>query len=326
MNFLKRLKIHNMKRLLLLSTFLFVLIMQLFPQAKKPVIMVVPSDFLCISEGYVMTFDDMGATRTLPDYRAALQQSSDLLLVIGKINTLMADRGFPLKNLESVLRSIEQQSAEDAMMMSKSGSDIAESPLDALKRVAKADIIMQLTWNVNETGPKRSVTFNLQGLDSYTDKQVAGAQGTGTPSFSAELPVLLEEAVLSHLDNFNAQLQMHFDDLLENGREISMRVRIWSTSPVDLEEEYDGYELGEIIEDWVYENTVQGRFTTTDATENMMVFEQVRIPLYNDRGRAMDARMFAQDLRRFLNRAPYNLDVKVSTRGLGQAQIIIGEK
>jgi hypothetical protein len=315
-----------MKRLLLLSTFLFVLITQLFPQAKKPVIMVVPSDFLCISEGYVMTFDDMGTTRTLPDYRAALQQSSDLLLVIGKINTLMADRGFPLKNLESVLRSIEQQSAEDAMMMSKSGSDIAESPLDALKRVAKADIIMQLTWNVNETGPKRSVTFNLQGLDSYTDKQVAGAQGTGTPSFSAELPVLLEEAVLSHLDNFNAQLQMHFDDLLENGREISMRVRIWSTSPVDLEEEYDGYELGEIIEDWVYENTVQGRFTTTDATENMMVFEQVRIPLYNDRGRAMDARMFAQDLRRFLNRAPYNLDVKVSTRGLGQAQIIIGEK
>lgn len=315
-----------MKRLLLLSTFLFVLITQLFPQAKKPVIMVVPSDFLCISEGYVMTFDDMGTTRTLPDYRAALQQSSDLLLVIGKINTLMADRGFPLKNLESVLRSIEQQSAEDAMMMSKSGSDIAESPLDALKRVAKADIIMQLTWNVNETGPKRSVTFNLQGLDSYTDKQVAGAQGTGTPSFSAELPVLLEEAVLSHLDNFNAQLQMHFDDLLENGREISMRVRIWSTSPVDLEEEYDGYELGEIIEDWVYENTVQGRFNTTDATENMMVFEQVRIPLYNDRGRAMDARMFAQDLRRFLNRDPYNLDVKVSTRGLGQAQIIIGEK
>lgn len=315
-----------MKRLLLLSTFLFVLITQLFPQAKKPVIMVVPSDFLCISEGYVMTFDDMGTTRTLPDYRAALQQSSDLLLVIGKINTLMADRGFPLKNLESVLRSIEQQSAEDAMMMSKSGSDIAESPLDALKRVAKADIIMQLTWNVNETGPKRSVTFNLQGLDSYTDKQIAGAQGTGTPSFSAELPVLLEEAVLSHLDNFNAQLQMHFDDLLENGREISMRVRIWSTSPVDLEEEYDGYELGEIIEDWVYENTVQGRFNTTDATENMMVFEQVRIPLYNDRGRAMDARMFAQDLRRFLNRDPYNLDVKVSTRGLGQAQIIIGEK
>lgn len=288
--------------------------------------MVVPSDYLCISKGFVMTFDDQGTKRNLPDYRAALQQSSDLLLVIGKINTLMADRGFPLKNLESVLKNLEQQSAEDAMMMSKSGSDLTESPLDALKRVAKADIIMQVTWDVNVTGPKRSVTFNLQGLDAYTDKQVAGAQGTGTPSFSAELPVLLEEAVLAHLDNFNAQLQVHFDDLLENGREITMRVRVWSNSPVDLEEEYAGYELGEIIEDWVSTNTVSGRFSTTDASENMMFFEQVRIPLYDERDRAMDARMFAQNLRRFLNKEPYSLDVKVSTRGLGQAQVTIGEK
>lgn len=288
--------------------------------------MVVPSDYLCISKGFVMTFDDQGTKRNLPDYQAALQQSSDLLLVIGKINTLMADRGFPLKNLESVLKNLEQQSAEDAMMMSKSGSDLTESPLDALKRVAKADIIMQVTWDVNVTGPKRSVTFNLQGLDAYTDKQVAGAQGTGMPSFSAELPVLLEEAVLAHLDNFNAQLQVHFDDLLENGREITMRVRVWSNSPVDLEEEYDGYQLGEIIEDWVSTNTVSGRFSTTDATENMMFFEQVRIPLYDERDRAMDARMFAQNLRRFLNKEPYILDVKVSTRGLGQAQVTIGEK
>lgn len=315
-----------MKKTILLSLLFLSMVIQAFGQARKPTIMVVPSDYLCISKGYVMTFDDMGSTRTLPDYRAALQQSSELLLVIGKINTLMADRGFPLKNLESVLKSLEQQSAEDAMMISKSGSDLAESPLDALKRVAKADIIMQVTWDVNTTGPKRSVTFNLQGLDSYTDKQIAGAQGTGTPSFSAELPVLLEEAVLSHLDNFNAQLQTHFDDLFENGREISMRIRIWSTSPVDLEEEYDGYELGEIIEDWMHDNTLNGRFNTSDATENMMVFEQVRIPLFDDRERAMDARMFAQNLRRFLNRSPYNLDVKVSTRGLGQAQIIIGEK
>lgn len=288
--------------------------------------MVVPSDYLCISNGFVLTFDDQGTKRNLPDYRTALQQSSDLLLVIGKINTLMADRGFPLKNLESVLKNLEQQSAEDAMMMSKSGSDLIESPLDALKRVAKADIIMQVTWDVNVTGPKRSVTFNLQGLDAYTDKQVAGAQGTGTPSFSAELPVLLEEAVLAHLDNFNAQLQVHFDDLLENGREITMRVRVWSNSPVDLEEEYAGYELGEIIEDWVSTNTVSGRFSTTDASENMMFFEQVRIPLYDERDRAMDARMFAQNLRRYLNKEPYSLDVKVSTRGLGQAQVTIGEK
>ncbi len=313
-----------------MKKFLFILLFlsssaMLFAQAKRPTIMVVPSDFLCIQHGYVMRFDDQGTERVLPDYRMALQQNSDLLLVISKINTLMTERGFPLKNLESVLKSLETQAAEDAMMQSRSGADLLESPLDALKRVAKADIIIQLTWTVNVTGPKRSVTFNLQGLDSYTNKQIAGAQGTGSPSFSAELPVLLEEAVLSHLDNFNAQLQGHFEDLLTNGREIAMRVRVWATSPYDLEAEFHGSELGVIIEDWLAENTVQGRFNTTDATENMMFFEQVRIPLYDERGRATDARSFAQQLRRYLEAPPYSVDVRVSMRGLGQSQITIGE-
>lgn len=298
----------------------------LYAQAKRPTIMVVPSDFFCIQHGYVMKFDDQGTERKLPDYRMALQRNSDLLLVTSKINTLMAERGFPLKNLESVLKSLETEAAEDAMMQSRSGAGLIESPLDALKRVARADIIIQLTWTVNVTGPKRSVTFNLQGLDSYTNKQIAGAQGTGTPSFSAELPVLLEEAVLSHLDNFNALLQAHFDDLLTNGREIALRVRVWATSPVDLEEEFsDGRELGMVIEDWLANNTVQGRFNTTHATENMMLFEQVRIPLFDERGRATDARSFAHQLRRYLEDTPYNVDVRVSMRGLGQSQITIGE-
>jgi len=298
----------------------------LFAQAKRPTIMVVPSDFFCIQHGFVMRFDDQGTERILPDYRMALQRSSDLLLVTSKINTLMAERGFPLINLESVLKNLETQAAEDAMMQSRSGAGLIESPLDALKRVARADIIIQLTWTVNVSGPRRSVTFNLQGLDSYTNKQIAGAQGTGTPSFSAELPVLLEEAVLSHLDNFNAQLQSHFDDILTNGREIAMRVRVWANSPVDLEKEFsDGRELGMVIEDWLANNTVQGRFNTTQATENIMQFEQVRIPLFDERGRAIDARSFAHQLRRYLEDSPYNVDVRVSMRGLGQSQITIGE-
>ena len=69
----------------------------------------------------------------------------------------------------------------------ESGASVAENPIDMLKKVAKADIIMQLTWTINKTGPKKSVTFILQGLDSYTDKQIAGAQGTGAPSMSAEI-------------------------------------------------------------------------------------------------------------------------------------------
>jgi hypothetical protein len=300
-----------------------------FSQAKKPTIMVVPSDVWCNNNGYMMGFDNQGNTVKVPDYRKALQESSDLLLVISKINELMAERGFPLKNLESSLKSLESQSAEDAMLMSKGGGEISETPIDALKAVANADIWIQITWDVNETGPKKSITFNLQGIDAYTDKQIAGASGTGEPSFTAELPVLLEEAVLAHLDNFNVQLQNHFDDMFENGREIVLRIKTWDTWDYDLEtEEFGDDELGFLIEDWVADNTVKNRFSTSNATQTSMLFEQVRIPLYYDRNgqqRALDARRWANGLRKYL-KDTYEIESELMMKGLGQAQLVLGEK
>ncbi len=304
----------------------------LFAQAKKPTIMVVPSDVWCNTNGYMMEFNNQGTNVKIPDYKRAFQEDSDLLLVLSKINGLMAERGFPLKNLESAIKTLEFNSAEDAMMSSKeTGLGASESPVDKLKKIAKADIIMQLTWIVNRTGPKRSVTFNLQGLDAYTDKQIATASGTGASSFSAELPILLEEAILSHIDNFNASLMHHFDDLFANGREVIIRIKKWDDWEEDLESEFgpDNDELGIIIEDWMADYTVKGRFSTTDATENMMLFEQVRIPLYYERNgkqRAMDTRRFARDLSRFLKNQPYNIVSKVTTTGLGRATIYLGGK
>lgn len=296
-----------------------------FSQAKKPTLMVVPSDVWCTKNGYMADFDNQGTKFKIPDYKKAFQENSDLLLAVSKINELMAERGFPLKNLESSLKSLQDQAAEDAMLTSKSGADINETPIDVLKKVARADIWIQMTWTVNQTGPKKSITFVLQGLDAYTDKQVAGASGTGTPSFTAEFPVLLEEAVISHIDNFNAQLVKHFDDLFANGREVILRIKTFSSFSGDLESEYGGEELGTIIEDWLAANTVQGRFGTTDATESMMLFEQVRIPLYDANGRAVDARSWARGLQKML-KDKYQIDSKLMMKGLGQAQLVIGEK
>jgi len=311
----------------IILTFLAVLCISTiaFSQAKKPTLMVVPSDIWCNINGYMMEFDNQGRIVKVPDYKKALQENLELMMVISKINELMTERGFPLKNLESSLKTLESEGAEEEMMTSRSGSDVNESPVDKLKKVAKADIWIQMTWAVNTVGPKRSITFNLQGLDAYTDKQVAGASGTGQPSFTAELPVLLEEAVLTYLDNFNVQLQAHFDDLFANGREIILRIRTWSNSETDLETEFGGKALSEIIEEWVSQNTVQGRFSTSDATENMMLMEQVRIPLYDAGGRAVDARGWARGLQKYL-KTTYQVDAKLTMRGLGQAALVIGEK
>lgn len=321
-----------MKRFILLLVTL-VLSIGVNAQAKKPTLMVVPSDAFCNTNGYMMTYQNFDTEVKIADYKAALQSDPDLLLVIGKINTLMADRDFPLKNLETEIKKMNQEAAENQLLMSSQGASISESPIDILKRVAKADIILQLTYTVNEEGPKRSVTFNLQGLDAYTGKQIAGAQGTGDPSFSADVPTLLEEAVIANIDNFSNQLQDYFDDLFLNGREVVVKIKVWNTSPVNLESEFyfDGNddELNLFIDDWFAENTMGGRYSVSDLTASLMVIEQVRIPLVYERNgkeRAMDTRIFVNNLRKFIHEDPFMLDAKVYQKGLGEAWLIIGEK
>lgn len=314
-----------MKKVMLTLLLVVGLTLSAFSQAKKPTIMVVPSDLWCIKNGFYMEFNDQGTKVKIPDYKKALQENAELFQAISKINELMTDRGFPLKNLESSLKTLSSESAEDAMLNSKTGSGVTESPIDKLKKTAKADIWMQLTWTVNQTGPKRSINFTLQGLDAYTDKQIAASSGTGQPSFSAEFPVLLQESILANLDNFNAQLQKHFDDLFANGREIILRIKKFDSFDGDLEKEYDNEPLSKLIENWVSDNTVQHRFSTSDATENMMLFEQVRIPLYDASNRALDARGWALGLQKML-KTKYKIDSKLMMKGLGQASIVVGEK
>jgi hypothetical protein len=305
-----------------------------FGQARKPILMVVPSDNFCLDHGYSSVFEVQGQQKTYPDYKKALQSDDQLRLVITKMGTIMADRGFPLKDLEQELKSLENAAADRMMLMSStSGAAIYETPIDQLKRSAQADIILNLDYDIKRQGPQQYITFNLRALDSYTNKQVAGAAGTGKPSAAASADLLLEEAVLSHMDAFNSQLMNHFQEMFDKGREVSITILVWDNALVTLQDEfdYDGYtdELGFIIEDWFADNTVEGRFSTTVATESQMKFEQVRIPLFFERrGReyAMDTRRFANQLRTFLRGAPFQIDAKIYQKGLGEAWLILGEK
>lgn len=302
--------------------------MSAFSQAKKPTLMVVPSDVWCNQNGYVQIFNNQGLEQVIPDYQQALQNDMDLKLAIAKINDLMAERGFPLKDLEAQVKMIQQQNAEANLITSKNGNELAESPVDRLLRVAKADIIIELTWNVTEQGPKRTLTYIMEGKDAYTGKSIGGANGTSQPSFTADVPVLLEEAVVANIDNFNNRLQAHFDDLFTAGREVTLDIRVFDNNEagIDLESEFGDEELGEIIDNWLFENTVEGRYSKLASSENYASYEQVRIPLLNARGQALDTEAWARQLRKVLTKEPYNIPVKVLNRGLGKCILVLGEK
>ena len=297
-------------------------------QIKKPELMVIPSDVWCITNGYYTEVENLGTTVKVPNYKQALQENMGLKLAIAKLNDLMAERQFPLQSLEQMVKNLEQRRMEDNLTTSKAGNELAESPLDEVARTAKCDIILELSWEVKDFGPKHSISYILEARDAYTAKSIGAASGTGAQSFSADVDVLLEEAIVANMDNFVNRLMDHFQEMQTIGREISLDIKVFADNAagVDLETEFDGEELVDIINNWLQVNTVQGRFSMPYASENVANFTQVRIPVYDERGRAIDANGFAKSLAKYLKKEPYNIPSKVLVKGLGRAVIILGEK
>lgn len=314
-----------MKQLLVSSLFLLMTNLCVLAQtAKKPTIMVIPSDHWCTSRYFTKTMDNQGKKVTINDYEAAFREDAELYSVAAKIGEIMAADGYPVKDYMQEYKSLMDEQTEEEVTMSSMGSMIEETPLDMLRRRVKYDIELRVDWTVNKEANGKSISVNIAAIDTYSNKQVAAANGT---SEAADMIVvrLIENALLEQMSNFSLQLNKHFEDLQTNGREISLQIRCWDSGMITLEDENeDGDELIDVIAEWIEDNTVKGAYNLASNTETRAKFEQVRIPMFNDKGRAMDARMFANQLRKYLREQ--SIECKVMNKGLGEAVLVLGEK
>lgn len=295
----------------------------LVPQ-KKPTLMILPSDNWCSMRLFMTTFDNQGTKVKVPNYAQAFQEDTELGAVISKVGGLLTECGYSIKDVEQALRTLNQRQAEDNVTVAKnSGANMAESPLDQLKKQVKADILIQIWWKVNRESNGKSISFTLEAFDSYTNKRIGTSSGTG-PASSEIVPILLENAVKENIDGFDKQMISFFNDVNTNGREIIINIKRWDDWEEDLESDFDGETVLDIIEDWLHENTVNDNYNLSDATENFALFEQVRIPLSNASGRAIDARNFVSGLQKHLKE--YGIPSKLMIRGLGEATLVLGEQ
>lgn len=317
---------YSTKSIVSLVMFLVGWVFTLEAQPKKPTLMILPSDNWCNQRYFMTNYNDQGTTRKIPNYKQAFQEDTELAQVIAKLGAFMLSEGYTLKDAEQELKKLEQVSAEDNVTSSSnSGSDLSETPLDRLKKRAKSDIIIQIWWEINTAAGGNVIRYTLDAFDAYTGKRIASSTGNSKAS-DKFIPDLLLKAVKDNFSVFNSQIDAYFNDMKKNGREVIVKIKTWKSWDKNLEEEYDGKELNEYITGWMKKNTIQGNFNTTDNSETYILFDQTRIPLFNESGEAMDARDFARGLQKYLKAAPFNITSKLMTRGLGEAIIVLGEK
>lgn len=296
------------------------------PKAMKPIIMVVPEKAWCINQGFVKD----GDTKS-PDYEKALL-NNDVLNVITKMGGIMQERGYPLKNLQSALDELKNESAMDLALVSKADGEIVEDELDQLTRVAQADILVNIAFTRTTYGPRNMVEFRVTSIDAATSKQIGGETGRSSAS-GAPISALLEESVLGFIDNFTGSIQRHFEDLVANGREGSVIFKIANDCPLTFESEVnlngDTGELNEVIDYWMNEHTVNGSFTQNGKTRNRLSYEQVRFPLFGkgkfgSKPKAINMDGFIKPITQFLSQ--FGLSVSTTPVGIGKAYVVLGGK
>lgn len=313
-------------RILFSVFFIFFSIASFAQSSKKPTLMILPSDNWCVQRYFTTTYSNQGSDVKVPNYQQAFMEDMELPQVISKVGEILTELGYSLKDAEQEIKSIHIKTAEDNVTQSKTnGAMLVESPLDMLKRRVKSDILIQIWWKSNRVAEGNSISFILEAFDTYTNKRIATSTGT-TKTSSEAIPIMLENAVKNNIAPFNKQMDSWYADQQKNGREITLTIRCWDNWDNDLETEYNGNELTDCIQAWLQKHTVNGRFNLSDGTETFAQFEQVCIPLYDKQNRALDARGFATELRKYLQTSPFNITSKVMVRGLGEAILVLGEK
>ena len=305
----------------ILSLILLVIGLTVNAQGKKPRIIIVPSEIWCAENGY--------SSNGVIDYKKALTENSTLLSIITEGNQFFSNNGFELTNLNDVLNQLVKDEAINMTLENKNSFGVSESFFDQIMRTAQADVWIQIYFDIREENfGKRYCQFNVQVIDSYSKKQLAG-NSNRTQSSSADPEILAKTAVIDQFGQMISTLMNSFQDKLATGRDGRLVLKIWESSNIDFEtiynsEEYEMEdELRYIIEEWIYVNSMGGNFNTGQSSSTSLEFYDVKIPIVNDRGRKIDTQYFLRGLQRTLRNEPFNLETKLVQIGLGEAWLII---
>lgn len=292
-------------------------------QTQKPTMLVIPSDQLLQRFDKIKQQEALGKTIQVRDYSGYLMTDQDSKFIISSIQSKFIDFGYPLNDLEQMLKSINDQEMLDAV------DGIQKDAKTILLTSAKPDIILELDYSLqtdrSSRDYKKTLTYTIRAIDAFSNKVVATIQQTNfSDGQKSSTPAsLMQAAIDKDSKTFTKQINNHFNTIIEAGRDITLRVTIENGVNLTMSDEcLDGDAYSDFIIDWIKVNTLQGAYNMQRNTETEMYFTNVRIKTLNENGTQYSAYDFARELSKALNKG-CGVKSKNTTQGLGDATISI---
>jgi hypothetical protein len=243
------------------------------------------------------------------DFRTILEKDPNKRTAVSKVTEAFDLEGYPTKDFFGTLNAAK----EDQTFMSGSQED-AKSALIAM---SGADIYVDIDLQpeVESTLGKRARIilksyFTSNGLSLGSTECVSRAFET------KDFGLLVSNAMEGCRKAFLATMQTKFDDVVENGRPVKVifNLKEGSTWNFDKELAAEGLPLVDVIREWMEKTAYKGLADLSRNSKTALYFDEVRMPLFNEKCKQYKSEDFALEIFKFLKTKGINCD-KVQKSG-----------
>ncbi len=228
------------------------------------------------------------------DIRTILDNNPYIRSAVSKVKESFDQRGWSTVDFVANLRAAESNSAFTMDRQSSFKSDLITG--------SGADIYVQVDTHVTTDDSGTSINIILTAFETHTGASFSNKTGNSGRFKTGDYEKLLDRAFDQISEEFLNNLLVKTDEIREIGRAIIIHFNLDESAEIDFDTELGSGEfLNEAIEDWIAMNAYQGRANLAGIVENKMVFDEVRIPLFDqETGRPYNPNRFANEVIRFL--------------------------
>lgn len=250
--------------------------------------------------GYQPTIMVIPFAKEGEDWRTVLERDRIILSAVTSVREGFQQAGYSTVDLRAKLRQL----ANDATFEWNNQTSVKQAVIER----SGADIYVEV-----EPIVRQSVSGNAGGVILSAYDVVSGRSLANHTAYSAVFQTrqyerLVGKAVEQGLPAFIPQMTTAFQDVLMAGQVLALNVTLANSATYDLDSEVPNGDLylGDVIANWLDENTLQGQYHLQGMTATKLIVDQLRVPFLDPRnGRPYRAYRFAIQLRNFLRGLGY---------------------
>jgi len=227
--------------------------------------------------------------------RTVLENDGPLRIAVTKVKEGFDNRGFSTTDFRAKLNQLNN----DRVMEMENAMSLKQEVIE----LSGADIYVEVEVQKTRSPSGNSATVVMTAYDAFSSLSLANKVATSPKFYTDDYNKLTEKALGNTVEEFLNTIQLKFDDIVKNGRTITMNVTFAEASEWDMDAEVgtEGDLLSDAIEDWLTDNSLQGNYHLQGVTATKLLVDAIKVPMQDEKGRSFRTSRYAGLFRNYLS-------------------------